>query len=114
MTSKQFNRDGFVRLEVLLVLAILALLFQVFPALWHGIVWALDVRNWSRGVWMTLNVAIVVGLVGIRIGPQLYEGWRTWSGRRSAKRESDEKRRTIKEERALYERMREARKRQVV
>jgi hypothetical protein len=114
MNSKPYNRDGFVRLEVLLVLAFLALFFQVFPSLWSGVLWALDMRNWSRGTWMVLNVVVVVFLFALRFGPELYQEWRKTPRHRSVKLECDEKRLSREEELALYQRMQEARKRQVV
>jgi len=106
-------RDGFAWLELIFVLVVIALLFQLFP-LWNGFIWAIDVRNWSRAAWMTLSVLILVTLIGIRFGSELYAEWRRVRPRRSVKRETDKKQLTLKEERALYERMNEARKRQVI
>lgn len=111
VTGKQV---GFGRLEVLLVLALLALSFQLFPSLWFTAVWAADVRNWSRAVWMTLNIAVVVCLFGFRFGPELYREWRGRAKHVSGSQVHREKQLSIKEERELYERLREARKRQVI
>lgn len=66
------RRAGIAWLELLLVLAFLALLFQVFPSLWF----ALDFRTWSRTTWFTLNLFVLFGLFGIRFGPDLYSEWR--------------------------------------
>ncbi|MCI0332052.1 MAG: hypothetical protein L0228_02350 [Planctomycetes bacterium] len=114
MRINRHNRGGFGRLEVLLVLAFVTLLFQVFPSLWNGLVWSFDLRNWSRGAWMSANVAIVLVLFSIRFGPDLYREWRGRRPRIARKSERHEKQLTLKEERALYERMREARKKQVI
>jgi hypothetical protein len=46
MPAERPPRAGFAWLELLLVLALLALVLQLFPALWTGMLWALDVRNW--------------------------------------------------------------------
>jgi hypothetical protein len=64
---------------------------------------------------MTLNVAIVFVLFAIRFGPELYSEWKRQRGRRApVNSEAEKKKLTLKEERALYERMHEARKRQVI
>lgn len=114
MTAKRYNCSGFAWLELLLVLAFLALVIQVFPSAWRSLVWAVDVRNWSRGVWMTLNFGVVLVLFGIRFGPGLLDASRKPRKRVARECEQHEKQLTAKEERELYERMREARKRQVV
>jgi len=86
----------------------------VFPSLWDALVSAVDVRDWSRSVWIGLNIGIVLVLLGIRFGPELFDRSRQPRRRVSHECEKHEKRLTAKEERELYERMREARKRQVV
>jgi len=76
MKAHRSFRSGFAWLELLLVLAVPALLFQLFPSLWSGTLWALDVRNWPRTVWFAGNVVVVVLLVAIRFGPELVQDWR--------------------------------------
>jgi len=66
------NRQGFAWLETLLVLALLALVLQLFPSL----LGLLDVRNWSRGTWFAMNGVVVLILLAIRFGPDLVEDWR--------------------------------------
>ena len=107
------RRSGFALLELLLVLAFLALLFQVFPALWFGLLWAVDVRNWSRGMWMGLNVAIVFALFGLRFGPELFDQWRERRARLTNEHEKHEKQRHLKEEREMLERLKQARERRL-
>ncbi|WP_428307973.1 hypothetical protein [Lacipirellula sp.] len=64
-------RAGVMRLEVILVAAFLALLLQIVPSLW-AIVWqAIDVRQWPRAAWMTLNVFVILALFGVRFGPSV-------------------------------------------
>ena len=65
--------QAFAWLEVLLALTILALSLQLFPSVWWNVVAAVDLRNWSRGDWLGLNVAIVLTLVAIRFGTMLIE-----------------------------------------
>ena len=70
LISRQQRRTGAAWLEILLILAFLALLFQVFPWLWKLLWHALDVRLWSSAAWMTLNIAVLVALFGVRFGPE--------------------------------------------
>ncbi|HMP06299.1 MAG TPA: hypothetical protein PJ982_08125, partial [Lacipirellulaceae bacterium] len=56
-------------LEALLALAVVALVLQLFPSLGYGLLRAVDVRQWSRGAWLGLNVAVVFGLFVVRFGP---------------------------------------------
>jgi hypothetical protein len=51
-------------LVALLVVAALAAFFQIFPNLWFAII---DVGNWSHTAWIVINVAVVVGLVVLRV-----------------------------------------------
>jgi hypothetical protein len=66
MHQTRWDRRGFAWLEWLLLLAVLALLVQLFPAMWDALRRALDVRGWSRDVWVLLNVLVLVALVAIR------------------------------------------------
>jgi hypothetical protein len=66
MEAKHLPRGGFVWLELLLALGLVALLFQLVPSLWWAFLSVIDMRNWSSGVWIGLNVAIVMVLSGIR------------------------------------------------
>jgi hypothetical protein len=102
------------RIELLFGLATLGLLFQLFPGLWVMFLGAVDLRNWSRGTWMGLNLIVVFVLLGFRFIPVLFSGRRKPRRGIAARWEKPEKRLTMNEERELYERMREARKRQVV
>lgn len=110
-------RSGTGKLELLLVLAFLALLFQVFPSLWFGLLGVLDIRNWPRGVWMAINVGVVFSLFAIRFGPDLVADWKQHRVRKRAASENREKKicdLALKEQRELFKRMQEARKRQIV
>jgi hypothetical protein len=113
MRVKRSMRGGFAWLELLLVVAVLVLLFQVFPSAWFGVLWVLDVRNWPRSIWFAANVAGVLALCAVRFGPELYESWQARRTRLRIEREKQEKQRQLKEQRETLERLREARKRQV-
>jgi hypothetical protein len=113
MRRHQHVRGAFGRLEILLVVAVLALFFQVFPSLWFGLLRVVDVRNWPRGAWMVVNVAAVLALFGFRFGPDLYRDWQQWQLRRKEEGDRQSKARQLKEQKELFERMKEARKRQI-
>jgi hypothetical protein len=112
MWAKNRSRSAFVPLAVLLALAVAALLVQLFQSLWS--IGALDVRNWPRETWMALNLGVVLVLFGIRLGPEVRAQWRNRRTRRTIEREQQKKQRTLNEQREVFERLREARKRQVV
>lgn len=80
------RRTGAAWLEILLVLAFLALLFQVFPGLWKLLWHALDVRQWSSATWMALNVIVLVALFGVRFGPSGMAALRERRQRQAARR----------------------------
>jgi hypothetical protein len=114
-TSK---RDGFAWLECLLVLSILVLVLQLMPwGAWQS-AWAMmDLRNWTAGMWFCGNLLLFLGMLGIRIGPALRdEASRLlrYRRRRPAKQISKEDHKRQREERELYQRMIEARKKQVI
>lgn len=67
--SHQQRHAGATWLEILLALAFLSLLFQVFPSLWKPHRYALDVRQWSSAAWMTLNITVLLALFGLRFAP---------------------------------------------
>jgi hypothetical protein len=109
----QLRRAGFNWLELLLVLSVGALLFQLLPGLWSGTLWALDVRNWPRTIWFAMNCVLLLGLVAARIGPDLYNEWRNRRASVAAYREKKQRQRKLKEEREMLERIKDARKRRV-
>ena len=93
------RREGIAWLELLLVLAILSLLFQIFPSAWSWLVGALDPRNWSRRTWFLANLAVVAVLLSIRLAPDMKEAL----ARRkveAAKRKQREERKRLAEERS--------------
>lgn len=69
------RRTGFAWPELLLALAAIALVLQLFPSLATTLLAALDFRAWPRGTWFAANVLVLIGLVGVRFGPELYADW---------------------------------------
>ncbi len=107
------ERGGHARLEAFLVLAFVVLVLQVFPALWFGLWWVVDVRHWSRGAWMGLNVAIVLTLFGVRFIPALYQDWRERRNQLTLAREKRQMQLEAKEHRLAIERVRRGRSRRM-
>jgi len=106
-------RYGIAWLELLLVLAFLVLLFQFFPLLWFGIIWALDIRNWPRTMWFAANGVVLLALVAIRFAPELYNDWIDRRQRRVAERTRQRKQAELKERRETLERLKRGRERRI-
>lgn len=113
MRVGRYEPHGFPRLELLLILTFIVLLFQVFPSLWFAFTWCIDVRNWSRGVWLGLNACAVLALCGIRFGPDLYKEWRERLARLAIERDKQEKQRQLTEQREMLERLQRSRGRRI-
>lgn len=113
MRATSISRRAIGRLELLLALSVTVLLFELYPSLWLNILWAVDIRNWSRGIWLFVNAGAIVILIGSRFGPELYDKLRQRGERLAADREKHAKLRATIEQRQLLERVREAQKRRV-
>jgi hypothetical protein len=117
-------RLGLARLEVLFTIAVLSLAFQLFPVLGNRILYAVDVRNWGQMGWMLFNAVLIVGLLVVRFGPELVAGARGGHrlGRLSRRNKStivtdstsDWRELDERSQRELFQRMQEARKKQVI
>lgn len=101
------------RLELTLALASFALVLQCFPSLWHGMLAAIDVRNWSRTVWFVFNVFVLVALAGVHFGPQLLDDWRIRQQRLAIERSKQEEQLRRKNQAELLDRMQESRRRRI-
>ncbi len=113
MNRSRTTRSGFAWLELLLALAAIALLLQLWPALGNVVLWSLDIRNWPRTVWFLANVVVIVVLVGIRFGPQLFEDWRLRRERLAKHRTTLQKGQEMKEQRETLERLKESQRRRI-
>jgi hypothetical protein len=56
-----------VQLETWLAVASLSLVFQIFPAAFWGLLAILDVRNWTWGVTVGVEIAVIVLLLALRV-----------------------------------------------
>ena len=86
------GRSGFAWLELLMVLAGLALVLQLFlPSVWWAMVSSLDVRNWSRLTWFLVNLGVLVALVGIRLAPDARQALAVRKAEAEKRRHRDER-----------------------
>ena len=113
MKTYRPNVSGFAWLELLLVLAFLALVFQLFPSVWTGTVWALDIRNWPRTFWFAANGVALLALVAVRFGPDLYQEWLKRQERLASERAKKQKQQELKEQRETFERLQRGRSRRI-
>ncbi|MEM6484215.1 MAG: hypothetical protein AAF662_04440 [Pseudomonadota bacterium] len=116
------NRHGFAWLEVLLALAIVILLVQLVPSqsrfLLNWSLYSINPLNWSQTTWLVVNVLAIVALAlaaswaSIKEqAKQHFDRRRNEHRHRRQNEKATTKQRELAEERALYERMHEARKR---
>ncbi len=106
MLRNRKDCHGFGLLELILALAVLALISQLWPPI-------LDVRQWSRATWFILNLVIVLALVVARFGPDSYQEWKDRRQRLLVERTKAEKVHKLREQREAIERMAAARKRRI-
>jgi uncharacterized protein YlxW (UPF0749 family) len=100
-------------LEASLLFSLVALIMQLFPSVWVAVLWAIDIRNWPRTRFFVLNAVVVVTLILVRFGPDLYEDWRERHIHRRKDRELQQKKLDMREQRKSLERQIEARKRRL-
>jgi hypothetical protein len=113
MSPKQPERRIFGTLELILMAAVVAMVFQLFPGLSRGLIWLADVRNWSRTAGLWVNVFVLVALFAARFGPRLVGDWRERRLRRHAEQETANAQRKLKEQRQTLQRIKDARKRRL-
>jgi uncharacterized membrane protein YqjE len=113
MKAIPLTRSGLARIELLLLIALVALLFQLFPSLWTSTLIAIDIRNWPRTIWFALNWIVVASLVAIRFGPELFMAWRQRRERIAHERKISHERRELKQQRETIERIQQARSRRI-
>lgn len=113
MNGNHPTRRGFAWLELLLVLAILVLLFELFPSLWWIVLAALNPRNWTRPIWIVVNLIVVLFLLTVRFGPQLVEDWRLRKNRLAVEQTKQHKQQELKEQRESLNRMKQAQRRRI-
>jgi len=113
MLRKPIIRNGTGKVELLFFIAVLALVFQLFPSLGTGLGRIIDIRTWSRAAWFAVNITAVIGLLTARFGPSLYEEWTDRNVQRQLEREKQRKAREVREQREMLERIKNGRARRV-
>ena len=93
------QRNAFAWLELLLVLAIVALVLQLFPAIWWRLVGIVDVRNWSRWTWFFVNVTVVGLLIAVRLAPEMSEAIARRRAEKAKRYQQEERKRQAAERR---------------
>ena len=110
------RRSGFAWLELLLAIAVLALLLQLIAAIVFPLAKIFDVRNWPSWGWFAFFAVLCTSLLTIKVGPDVVRDVQeNLANRRRDRRahEQSEKKTSRAEERALYARMQAARKRRI-
>jgi hypothetical protein len=113
MVRRKDLRLGAAWFELLLAIAFVILLFQVFPRLWNDSIWLIDVRNWSRTSLLLVNLLVIMALGSIRLWPSIVHSWQDRSEKRSAERMQREKRAALKEQKETLARLKEGQKRRL-
>jgi hypothetical protein len=120
MTTRQVNPLSKV-LDAVLGCSIIFFLFKLLPFHnWSGVLTTLDVRNWTSRTWFIANALLFASMFVIRFGPTLGAATQKILARyKPLRRVPDDANQpkqllTDAEERALYKRMSEARKKQVI
>lgn len=105
---------SFTRLELLPAIGVILVAVCLFSPLWRIAAPVVDFVSWPRGAWIFVNMAVIGALLWAWFGPALLESRNERKPRRAVDREAQEKEKELAEQRKLFERMREARKRQIV
>lgn len=98
---------------LLLILAFLALVLQLFPDTAHIALWGLNPRNWPRTMWFVVNIAVVLILLTVRFGPQFVEDFRERKARLASEDEKHQKQQELKEQRDSLDRLKQAQRRRI-
>ena len=101
------KKSGISGLEILLIVSILSLVFQLLPFLLGMLI----VRGWLRTTFIILNMLALLILIGAKATPNLVEDFQERQKRAKAQKEKTEKARARQEQRLAIERMMESRRR---
>lgn len=102
-------------------MSIVALLAQLTPLVnWYAVLSLLDLRNWTSHTWFWANALLFLSMFVVRFGPGLRStavavlSYLAPLDTPGNVRSEEETKQRKKDEKALYQRMIEARKRQVI
>jgi hypothetical protein len=120
MRRIQKLRQGVAWLEILLALAVLSLVIQLFPGAPLTAARMLDVRNWSSWIWFAVNAILFAIFCGIKYAPYVIAQVREDRHRRAAAvverskvKGIEDRKREAAEKRTFYQRVRESRRRRM-
>ena len=108
-------------LEICICVAVVALIAQLYPPFARllgraaaGLLYCLDIRNWTWAVWGWANFALVILLSSVRFLPEWISSAKQRAKKRAAVRARSEKKRKLQEERETIARVIESRKRRIM
>jgi hypothetical protein len=104
---------GTMALGLLLAVSVIVLIFQLYPTIFDTILWAIDIRNWTRVAWFLANLAVVISLLAIRFGPDAALAWRNRASKSQAERKQREEIAERKQRRDAIEQIKQARSRRL-
>lgn len=113
MQSGKCERHAFGRAELLLAVALVSILLQLFPGLLSILSWLIDVRHWPPFAWFALNLLALLILVWFRFGPELFNVWRERRKRGAEERALAKRKRDLQEQREMLERLQRGRARRI-
>jgi hypothetical protein len=97
--------------EIALGVALVALVFQLFPAVWWGLLWTLDLRNWTWGARFLGTLFVLVVLLGLQWGPGLRTDHVERKKQQSEARQRAEQVKTARQHKQMIEGIKEGRRR---
>jgi hypothetical protein len=106
-------RRGSAWLELLFAIAVLILIFQVFPGSFDTLVWILNFSNWPRTAWFAINWVILIILASVRFLPGMYRDFKLRQNRKAADHERKEKEKELRKQRETLERLKRGRERRI-
>lgn len=104
---------GLARVDLLLALGVFAIVAALVAPLWRTTLSILDVRQWPSAAWLALNFVVLFALLAVIYGPSMLQPAGE-KKKRPVKRTPHDDQKKLEEERQLYARLKEARKRQIV
>lgn len=113
MSRNRIYRSGLGWVEILLILAVISCLLQVFPSLWDAVSAVIDIRQWPRAVWFYLNAILIVIFVCARFAPDFYNAWSNRQMQLAIDRKKKHELHARKAERERLEQIRQARSRRI-
>ena len=96
---------AFALLELLLAIALLALVIQLIPAM--------DIQNWSRSAWTIANASVLAILLAVRFLPDAIVDWHERRIKQTHDQDDLAARQKAKERREALEQIRQSRKRRM-